>query len=127
MTTTPQDSPAKSARSRPFRVQQYNRALGLVTAVLLLLGFGVLRLLTGAHDTPLVETGEIGQQAPSLPAVPATPQEVHRLRPQTTAAHPDAAAPLLEDGDAWQNRPATYWQLVPNEEMDLAQDPELLR
>lgn len=122
-----------SARRRPFRVQQYNRALGLVTAVLLLLGFGVLRLLTGADDTPVVESGEVHLQVAPLEPPPRASQDVHRLRPQTTATPSgELTHPLIEEPGTWQNQPATYWQLAPIDEavpqdIDVARQPDLLR
>lgn len=149
--TTPSIDPSRPQarpRRRPFGVQQYNRALGLVTAVLLLSGFAVLRMLTGADDTPLVENGNLELPAPPPVVTPATPQDVHRLRPRTSANNVpgEMSGPLIEDSSAWHNRPATYWQLAPADdlpagtdapridppkidpsEVNIAQQPDLLR
>lgn len=117
-----------------FRVQDNARALWGMMAVLLLSGFAVLRMLTGASDAPRVDTSGTIETMPLPSAVEKPGDDVHRLRPQTSASLPSqeglyTAEALLMPGDGWNHLPVTHWQALPGDQAasDVPHEPELLR
>lgn len=120
--------------AEPFRVQDNARALWGMMAVLLLSGFAVLRMLTGASDAPRVDTSGTIETTPAPSAVEKPRDDVHRLRPQTSASLPSqeglyTAEALLTPGDGWNHLPVTHWQSLPGDQAasDAVREPELLR
>ncbi|MCO6044622.1 hypothetical protein NG895_11955 [Aeoliella sp. ICT_H6.2] len=124
------DSSSTAQRARPFRVYDHTRVLALVTTVLLLSGFGVLRLLTGAADTPRLETTTV--EKPITSVIEPAADEVHRMRPQTSGVLPIPASEAPASGEQWnQDLPLSNWQLMPptgeRRDFDLAREPSLFR
>ncbi|WP_425399673.1 hypothetical protein [Aeoliella sp.] len=123
--------PSHSARrAQPFRVYDHTRVLALVTAVLLLSGFGVLRLLTGAADTPRLETTTVEKAV--APAIEPAEDEVHRLRPQTSGVLPLPSVEPPAAGEQWNHElPLSNWHMLPpsieGKQIDLAREPSLYR
>ena len=76
------------SESRRFRVHDNARALWTVMAVLLMSGFAVLRLLTGASDAPQVDTANSSETVQPAPPSEMPTDDVHRLRPQTSSTLP---------------------------------------
>jgi hypothetical protein len=133
-----------SSNGAPFRVQDNARALWLVMAVLLISGFAVLRVLTGASDAPQVDTATHLDGVQEPPPLETLDDDIHRLRPQTSATLPqvEPIVDVLETSeltvtgdDGWNHLPAASWQSVPNQQnaettvntSELAHEPELLR
>lgn len=124
------DSHSTERRTRPFRVYDHTRVLALVTAVLLLSGFGVLRLLTGAADTPRLEHTTV--EKPVTPVVEPAAEEVHRLRPQTSGVLPMPGVTPPAATEEWSHElPLSHWHLAPpaseGMQFELAREPSLLR
>lgn len=108
-TLRPETQP--TPRSNNFRVQNHGKVLAVVMGGLLLLGFGVLRTLVDAGDTPHIETSSVVAPVELEPAATSTTVEVHRLRPQTSDIIPTAGEETLpREDESWNPLPID-WEL----------------
>jgi hypothetical protein len=108
-TLRPETQP--TPRSSNFRVQNHGRVLAVVMSALLLLGFGVLRTLVDAGNTPHIETSSVTAPLELEPATTSATDEVHRLRPQTSDIIPTAGEQTLpREDESWNPLPID-WEL----------------
>lgn len=99
---------------------------------LLLLGFGVLRFLVDAGNTPHIETSSATQPAELDPVTTSTSDEVHRLRPQSSDIIPTASEQALPHvNESWNPLSIGDWQLesasIPAGDLDVARSPGSLQ
>jgi len=137
-TADPPLSDPRLTSSRRFRVQDSAPALWLMTIVLLVAGYGALRLLTGAADAPQVESPAAEVPTADSSNLAGERDEVlHKLRPQTSDELQGLGVlsptdPMLSTGESWQSPPDVTWDHVlpggpEDPQIEVARQRDLLR
>ena len=115
------------------RIGDNGRALWMVTVALVVLGYAVLRGLSGSIETPTLNVAPSDTPAPA-PLAPAADEQstsLHSIRPESTTYEPVGffATDSQESQKPWEPIRETTWDevLTGNDNPSVAQEPLLRR